>query len=250
MKILLQIRYDGTDFHGYQVQQNARTVQGEFNLACLKLFGCECDVTGCSRTDSGVHALSFWLTVSRRDGKAITIPTDRIPTAFNSVLPSDISVTYAKKVEDLFHPRYDVKEKEYLYLINTNEIQDPFLRNYSYHLSRSITPNQIDNMNKAASFLVGEHDFASFMSEGSNVQSTVRTIYKAEFVLNDKMLEFRISANGFLYNMVRIIVGTLLDIGIKNKSPDEIKTILKKKNRSFAASTAPAQGLYLSRVEY
>ncbi len=255
MKILLKIKYDGTEFFGYQVQREHRTVQGELNRVSARLFGVDCNITGCSRTDSGVHALSFYATVEPKSAAVGNIPISNIPRAYNSLLSDDVCVVAAFEVGDDFHPRYDVISKEYTYLLHNSQTRDPFLKNKALHLPKTISEEQISRMNQAAAHLCGEHDFVSFMSEGSNVQSTLRRIDYA-FVENagevddGSMLAFRICGNGFLYNMVRIIVGTLLEVAYEKIQPDDIVKIINAKDRSAAAQTAPAHGLYLSKVTY
>lgn len=250
MKILLKIKYDGTQFCGYQVQPNKRTVQGTLNEASLLVFGKKCNITGCSRTDSGVHALSFYATVNPCDDSDILIPLTNIPRAMNSALPDDISVTSAFKVDDDFHPRYDVVRKEYTYLIHNSAIKDPFLNCRALQYHKHIDDAHLISMNEAAKYLCGKHDFRSFMAEGSSVVDTVREIDYAFFERDGDLVIFKICGNGFLYNMVRIIVGTMLDVASDRITPEDIKTIIESKNRSASGQTASPCGLYLSRVDY
>ena len=255
MKKLLKIQYDGTDFSGYQVQPNRRTVQGELNSALRVLLGCDCNVTGCSRTDSGVHASAFFATAVPTDNREITIPTDNLPRALNAVLPDDISVISAYEVEDSFHPRYDVIAKEYTYCMYNTVSKDPFLRHRALKLPKPISTEQIERMNAACGYLIGEHDFASFMSEGSSVTDTTREIFYARVepmggIMRDDILSFRICGNGFLYNMVRIITGTLLDVAYNRSHPSDMEDIIHSKNRSTAGQTVPPHGLYLTKVAY
>lgn len=255
MKKLLKIKYNGSNFCGYQVQPSKRTVQGELNRATELLFGCKCNITGCSRTDSGVHALSFFATVEPAEGSMNNIPLSSIPKAINNILPNDISVICAYEVPDEFHPRYDVVSKEYTYLMLNERSKDPFLENTAFQVPKIITEEGLALVNEACGFLQGEHDFSSFMAQGSKIVDTHRTIYyaKAEFTedyLGNRFVTFRICGNGFLYNMVRIITGTMLDVAYKRIKPAEIKRIIDAKSRQAASGTAPACGLYLSRVEY
>jgi len=250
MTVLLKIKYDGTEFSGYQVQPYKRTVQGTLNDASLSVFGKRCNITGCSRTDSGVHARAFYATVKSCDGSVLSIPVSNIPRAMNSVLPSDVSVVAAYEVEDSFHPRYDVVKKEYEYLIHNSAIRDPFLNNRAYQYYRPIDDIHLELMNRAADRFCGRHDFRAFMSEGSSVTDTVREIEYAVFERTGDIIRFKICGNGFLYNMVRIIVGTLLDVSADKITPEDIDMIIESKNRSLAGQTVPACGLYLSRVEY
>ena len=247
MKYFAKIKYLGTAFHGFQVQPGLRTVQGELNAALNQAFGLPCSVTGCSRTDAGVHANEFCLTVDCEGG---TIPADKLPIAVARFLPEDLCLFYAKECESIFHPRYDVKEKEYLYRIINRPIYDPFEFGRAWFLSRPISKNGIDLMNKAACHFVGKHDFSTFMSEGSDVEDTVRTVIALSVTKTDDLIEIRISADGFLYNMVRIIVGTLCEVAFGRISPDDIPDIINSHERSRAGMTAPAEGLYLNKVIY
>lgn len=249
MKILLNIRFVGTNYAGYQVQNNAPTVQGELCRAAEQLFGGRCDVTGCSRTDSGVHANMFCAAVTNHGSASLetTVPTEKIPRAINAFLPPDIAVVSAREVEDSFHPRYDVKSKEYVYLIQNKGERDPFLADRCLFYPRDL---DVEKMNMAAEMFVGEHDFAAYMAAGSNVGSTVRTIYSASVRREGNMIRFSVSGNGFLYNMVRIMTGTLLAVGEGKIAPQDIPSVTASLDRSRAGSTAPACGLYLNRVEY
>lgn len=252
MKLFLKIKYDGTNYAGYQVQNNAPTIQAALNSALNSLFGCDCDVTGCSRTDAGVHAKCFCTTVQFK-GKSYfetNIPCSKIPFALNFRLPDDISVFYAEWVDESFHARYSVISKTYEYRILNSPHRDPFLKNKVYHIPKPIPDIGIENMKKAAEHFCGMHDFASFMSVGSSVTSTERTVYFCEVKKNAEEITVRISADGFLYNMVRIICGTLLEVGKGNISPDEIDYIITSKNRNVAGPTLPACGLYLTEVKY
>ena len=250
MKLLLKIKYDGADFCGYQAQPSKRTVQGTLNEAAYQLTGKQCNITGCSRTDSGVHALSFYCTVCPTDNSEISIPLANIPTAFNKLLPSDIAVAGAYYVPDDFHPRYDVKSKEYTYLFYNSAQKDPFMSDRALHLKKRLDSTAIDRMNEAARLLCATQDFRSFMAANSKITDTVRTIYSAEFYFDEDIIKFKIKGNGFLYNMVRIIVGTLLDVGYNKIQPADIKRIIDSKDRKNAGQTVSPAGLYLSSVEY
>ncbi len=250
MKILLKIRFDGTMFCGYQTQPSKRTVQSTLNEAANHVFGRECNITGCSRTDSGVHALCFYCTVCPIDNTSVKIPIDKIPNAFNCVLSNDISVLSAFWVNDDFHPRYDVISKEYTYLIHNSNIKDPFLSNRALQLKHKITDEGLKRMNDAAAFLCGTHDFKSFMAQNSKITDSVRTIFSSSFEKDDDLIRFKISGNGFLYNMVRIIVGTLIDVGYGKKDVESIKKIIESCDRKNAGQTVQPHGLYLSSVIY
>ena len=252
MKLLLHIRFLGTAYAGYQVQKNGRTVQGELNRATEALLGYPCDVVGCSRTDSGVHANEFCCTVSRKgtDVLETTLPAERFPRAIDCLLPDDISVMKAEWVEESFHPRYDVRYKEYIYRIYARPERDPFLVGRAYADKLPITDEAFRRMETAAADFCGEHDFSSFMAAGSKVTSTVRRVEYARLERDGDLITFTVAANGFLYNMVRIMAGTLLDVAHGRIDEHAIPEILASKDRSCAGFTAPPQGLYLNRVVY
>ena len=247
MKYFAKIKYLGTAFHGFQVQPELRTVQGELNAALNEAFGLPCKVTGCSRTDAGVHANEFCLTVECDGG---TIPADKLPIAVSRFLPEDLSLFYAKECNESFHPRYDVKEKEYLYRIMNTRIYDPFYYGRVWFLPRYVDDAALKKMNAAAKHFLGRHDFSTFMAEGSDVEDTVRNITSLSVAREGDIIDVRISADGFLYNMVRIIVGTLTEVAFGRISPDDIPEIIASRDRSRAGMTAPAEGLYLNRVVY
>ena len=247
MKYFAKIKYLGTAFHGFQVQPGLRTVQGELNAGLNQAFGLPCKVTGCSRTDAGVHANEFCLSVEC-DGA--TIPADKLPIAVARFLPEDLSLFYAEECDTDFHPRYDVKEKEYLYRIINRPIYDPFEYGRAWFLSRPINDRGLEMMRQAASHFIGKKDFCTFMSEGSDVEDTVRNITSLAVERSGDLIEIRICADGFLYNMVRIIVGTLTEVAFGRISPDDIPDIIESHNRARAGMTAPAEGLYLNKVIY
>lgn len=244
MKILLELSYDGTNYHGWQVQADKVTVQSTLQDACERIFGARLPVTGCSRTDSGVHARRFYCTAAGD----ITVPCERIPAALNSVLPFDISVLSAVEVNEDFHPRYDCRGKEYCYSIYTGGVRDPLNYKYSWQLCR---PLDTDAMRRAARYFIGTHDFAGFCASGSSVTDTVRTVFSLDIEeTGDGYVKVYVSADGFLYNMVRIIVGTLVMVGTGRADADGMGDIIATRDRSRAGSTAPACGLYLNRVFY
>jgi len=251
-KILLDISFLGTAYCGYQVQPNLPTVQQKLCEAAKALFGVECDIVGCSRTDSGVHARQFCATVSEKGKQGIDtgIPVDKIPSALNFFLPNDISVKSARLVDETFHPRYDVRYKEYLYCIHNAKERDPFMNDISWHYPRRLDDEALSRMNDAAQMFVGTHDFCSYMAANSSVKSTVRTIYEAQLCRDGDMIFFRIRGDGFLYNMVRIIMGTLIAVGEGKLAPEDIRDITESHDRSRAGITAPAKGLYLNKVVY
>lgn len=252
MKILLRIAFLGSDYCGYQVQPNGITVQQRLNEAARDLFGYECDIVGCSRTDSGVHANDFCVTVAKKDESFIqtTVPTEKIPQALSVRLPKDISVLSASEVEDSFHPRYDVLYKEYLYQIWNGQARNPFLEDRSWHCPKPIDEEALLRMQKAAEAFVGKHDFASFMAADSKIKDSVRTVIDASVVRQGDLIIFKISADGFLYNMVRIFTGTLVDVAYGRIDPTDIVNIIGSRDRSKAGVTAPPQGLFLNKVKY
>ena len=243
MKILLDIAFVGSAYCGWQSQKKGDSVQEKITSAAKELFGKECDVTGCSRTDSGVHANGFCAVVSEKGTNSLntSIPLVNIPRAMNSFLPDDISVNCATEVHDDFHPRYDVKHKEYVYLIHTRPERN------AWHYPKRLN---VELMNEAAQFFVGKHDFSSFMAAGSKIVDTRRTVVNASVTSDGDMIRFRVGADGFLYNMVRIMTGTLIDVGLGKICPEEIANIINKCDRRAAGITAPADGLYLDKVFY
>ena len=252
MKLLLKISFLGTNYNGYQVQPDKPTVQRELNDAAKRILGFECDVVACSRTDSGVHANEFYICVSKKGENNLecTIPMDKIPFAFNSVLPDDISVLEGKMVDNEFHPRYDVKHKEYIYKIWNNPIKNPFYSDRAYHIPQSYSDEIIEKMNEAAQFFCGKHDFCSYMAQGSKIVDSNREIKYAQVYREGDFIIFKVAADGFLYNMVRIMMGTLLLVAQGKIEPSDIEKITESKNRKNAGSTVPACGLYLNKVEY
>lgn len=252
MKLLIHIAYVGTKYCGYQVQSNAPSIQKELNRATEALFGYPCDIVGCSRTDSGVHARDFCATVAKRGTN--DLPTDllpnRIPQALCAHLPEDIRVFAAEWVPPDFHARYDVSEKEYLYRIYNAPVMDPFEIDRAWHFPQKIDADGLACMQTAAAYLLGKHDFSAFMAQGSHVGNTERTVTKSQIEVRDSLILYRVAADGFLYNMVRIMVGTLIDVGRGKIQPEEIPSILGGKDRAAAGQTAPACGLYLDRVQY
>ncbi len=241
---LICIFYDGTEFCGYQIQDNGRTVGGVMLTALKRVFGEVLNVSGCSRTDSGVHALNYFISF-----KADTrMSPETVVKALNANLPDDVSVKSCREVADDFHARYSVISKEYEYRMYTAESKSPFMRNHALYLKY---PLNVELLNKAAKSFVGTHDFCSFMASGSKITDTVRTVYKAEVSENSEgFYTFNISADGFLYNMVRIAVGTLLEVQQGKIYPEDIKKIIEAHDRNKAGFTAPPHGLYLKEVCY
>lgn len=247
MKYFAKIKYLGTNFHGFQVQPNERTVQGELCAALAEATGFPCKVTGCSRTDAGVHANEFCILV---DCEGATVPPDRLPVAVARFMPNDLSLYYAEEAKEGFHPRYDVISKEYLYKIKNERVYDPFFFGRAWFLPKPIDDIHIAKMQSAAEFLLGKHDFSAFMSPGSDVTDTIRNIFYIKIDKTGSDIDIRICADGFLYNMVRIIVGTLIEVAYDRLAPEKMEEILRLRDRSNAGMTVPPDGLYLNKVSY
>ena len=241
--LLLTLRYNGTEFHGWQVQPNGNTIQQELCNAFKRLSGNDENIIGCSRTDSGVHANMFCCNVRTE----CSVSVEKIPDALNFYLPPQIAVYDCKEVDFDFHARYDCKGKEYVYLIYNGKYRNPFYENKAMFYSYEIDAEMLDN--EAKSF-IGVHDFSAFCSAGSEVEDKVREIYDCSVKRNGDLIEIKVSGNGFLYNMVRIIVGTLLDIQKGKIEKGSIGKIIASCNRENAGVTAEPQGLYLNKVFY
>ncbi|KNF08052.1 tRNA pseudouridine synthase A [Gottschalkia purinilytica] len=241
--IKLIVEYDGTSYCGWQKQPNQPTIQETIENAIYKITKEDITLIGSGRTDSGVHALgqvaNFYTNTS--------IPDIKIKDALNSVLPQDISIRESIEVLEDFHSRYSAVGKQYKYVIYNNKTRSPILRNYSYHVSYKLN---IDNMERGLKYFIGTHDFCSFMSSGSSIEDTVRSIQEAYLNRQEEIIEIYIKGTGFLYNMVRIIVGTLVDIGTGKIHYSEVPKIIESKDRGKAGHTSPAKGLYLREVFY
>lgn len=253
-KVLLTVAYVGTAYCGYQVQPNGITVQEVLGNAAKTLFGFACDVVGCSRTDSGVHARCFCVCLSNKgeDHLTTTIPAERIARALNAHLPQDISVLRSIEVSADFHPRYDVVSKEYEYLIYNGAERDPFFTDRAWHIPTLIDENAIVTMNHAAAHFVGTQDFSAFRAVGADTEpkDAVRTVFSASVERQGDLISFRVRADGFLYHMVRIMAGTLVAVAKGRIDPDNIPALIASGDRTKAGMTAPACGLYLNRVFY
>jgi len=247
MKLLLRVSYLGTRYCGFQVQKNGLAIQQVLQDAAEQVWGERFPLTGCSRTDAGVHAKDFACTLE--GGQALgRIPLDALPAVLNRYLPDDVAVQTATAVADSFHPRYDVAYKEYKYYILNRPSRSPFDADRAWHYPH---PLKVEEMNQAAARIIGKHDFSAFMSSGSSVTDTVRTVIDCRVTEDDLgHVIVTVSADGFLYNMVRIIVGTLVDVSRGRIAPEQIEQIIASGDRSKAGSTAPACGLYLNRVVY
>ena len=242
-RVKLVVAYDGTNYHGWQVQDNGITIEEVLNRTISELVQEDIKVIGASRTDAGVHAcgnVAVFDTESR-------IPGDKFSFALNQRLPEDIRIQESCEVDADFHPRYADTVKTYEYNILNRRCELPSKRLYA---AFCYYPRDIERMNQAAADLVGEHDFKSFCSAGAQVQTTVRTIYAVNVTKEDDMVHIRITGNGFLYNMVRIIAGTLMQVGTGLMEPEQVKGILEARDRSKAGPTAVAKGLTLVEIRY
>lgn len=242
-RVKLVVAYDGTNYHGWQVQDNGITIEEVLNRTISELVQEDIKVIGASRTDAGVHAcgnVAVFDTESR-------IPGDKFSFALNQRLPEDIRIQKSCGVDADFHPRYADTVKTYEYNILNRRFELPTKRLYA---AFCYYPMDIERMNQAAAYLVGEHDFKSFCSAGAQVQTTVRTIYAVNVTKEDDMVHIRITGNGFLYNMVRIIAGTLMQVGTGLMEPEQVKEILEARDRSKAGPTAVAKGLTLVEIRY
>ena len=243
MRVRLIVDYDGTNYHGWQIQKNAITVEEILQQALCDLLQEPIELVGASRTDAGVHArgnVAVFDTHTR-------IPAEKIAIAVNQRLPEDIRVMQSEEVEEQFHPRYAESEKTYEYHISNVPIQLPTRRLYSYFV---YLPLDVEKMQEAAKLFVGEHDFAGFCSAKSQVQTTVRTIYDCQVEKEGDEICIRVRGNGFLYNMVRIIAGTLVEVGLGRRKLSTVSQAIEKADRSLAGPTAPPEGLTLIKIEY
>ncbi len=244
MKILLTLSYDGTKYSGWQIQENAVTVQQRINEGLSRLYTQEISVLGASRTDAGVHAICQKAVFSVDKNP---IPPERLPYALNSFLPKDIVVTRAEYVSDDFHPINDAKLKTYEYRIKYGDFLNPKERNYCEFVKGTL---DIEKMQKAAVQFLGRHDFKGFSAAGSSVKTTIREIFEINIVHKNSEVLIIVTGDGFLYNMVRIIAGTLIYVGQGKINENDITAIIKSKDRSKAGKTAGPQGLTLINIVY
>ena len=243
MRVRLIVAYDGTNYHGWQIQKNAITVEEILQQALCDLLQEPIELVGASRTDAGVHArgnVAVFDTHTR-------IPAEKIAIAVNQRLPEDIRVMQSEEVAEQFHPRYAESEKTYEYHISNVPIQLPTRRLYSYFV---YLPLDVEKMQEAAKLFVGEHDFAGFCSAKSQAQTTIRTIYDCQVEKEGDEICIRGRGNGFLYNMVRIIAGTLVEVGLGRRKLSTVSQAIEKADRSLAGPTAPPEGLTLIKIEY
>ncbi|MBR1483213.1 MAG: tRNA pseudouridine(38-40) synthase TruA [Ruminococcus sp.] len=242
--LLLTISYDGRQFHGWQIQQNAFTVQEAFQTALSKIIGSDFDLKGCSRTDTGVHANMYCISLKT----AHPIPPERLKAALNRWLPLSVAVNACTEVPPDFHARYSCKSKEYIYKIWNSEVRSPFLEGYALHYRYPLDEKLLHH---AAQAYVGTHDFTSFCTLDSREKGDLtRTVMAFSVTREGDMVTMRVEADGFLYNMVRIMVGTLLRVAQGKIPPEALPDIIEQRNRACAGPTAQACGLYLNKVRY
>lgn len=243
-RYLLKLRFDGSNYHGWQVQANAVTVQQVLQEKLLDITdGRAQNITGCSRTDSGVHANAFYCHFDTGVG----LSAEQFQCALNAKLPLDIAVLHCREVNAQFHARYSAKGKQYLYRFYHSRVRDPFRDRYALRLER---PLDFLLLNAGAAAFLGTHDFSAFCASGSSIKDTVRTMFACGFTENGDEAVFSVSGNGFLYHMVRIMVGTLLQLQTGKITVDDISAIISGKKREAAGKTAPPYALYLNEVYY
>ncbi|HHV16638.1 MAG TPA: tRNA pseudouridine(38-40) synthase TruA [Gelria sp.] len=242
-RIRMTVEYDGSRYHGFQIQHNANTIQAELENGIKRLTGEEASIICAGRTDSGVHALGQVIAFDTHS----SIPEDKWHFALNSFLPADIQIIESSECSPFFNPRYDALSKTYHYIIYRQNKGSIFYRNYALHNTDSLN---IVAMQTACKLLEGRHNFKSFCASGSSVKTFERSVFRCNLIEEKPFLRLEIQADGFLYNMIRIIMGTLLEIGRGSYCPETIKEIIAAQDRSRAGPTAPPQGLYLMAVEY
>lgn len=241
--ILVSLRFDGTAYHGWQVQSNAVTVQETVQDTLEKILKYRPSVVGCSRTDAGVHANEFCFNFHT----SAAIPCDRLRRALNSNFPYDVAAISCREVPGAFHARYSAVGKEYIYKIWNSDARDPFMNPYSFFCPRRL---DTELMTRAARDFLGTHDFSAFCASGSDAEDTVRTVSLLDIERSGPLVTVRIRADGFLYNMVRIIAGTLVAVSQGRIAPDGVSEIITGGRRVPAGQTLPACGLFLNRVFY
>ena len=241
--IMLKIEYDGKDFNGWQKQPTKLNIQGEIERAIKDITGEEVDLIASGRTDAGVHSLGQVANFKTNSN----IPVEKFPIALNTKLKRSIRILEAKEVEERFHSRYNCKKKTYRYIINNSENGTAIYRDLEYNFSQKL---DVEKMNQAVKKFIGEHDFKGFKASGTSSKSSVRIIYEAKVYKEGERIIIELTGNGFLYNMVRIISGTLVDVGIGKIKVEDIEDIINYGERERAGKTLPPQGLYLVKVEY
>jgi len=241
IKLILQ--YDGTAYHGFQIQPDVITIQGVLEDTIFRLLGEKVHIYGCSRTDAGVHAIRYVAGFML----STPIPSEKIAFVMNNALPADIRILSSEEMDSDFHPRFSCLGKTYRYVINTDPDADVFSKNYEWQLRHSL---DVESMKLAAKHIIGKHDFRSFMTTGPDMENTTRNVHSLDIICEDKLIKIYIKADGYLYNMVRIITGTLVSVGEGRILPDYVKEIISKKDRNFAGPTAPPQGLALYEIYY
>lgn len=241
-RYFLELAYNGTDFHGWQMQDNAPSIQQEITEKLSTILQTETPITGCGRTDAGVHASQFF---AHFDTEELPVDKDTLVHKMNTMLPASIAIYGLQQVQNDAHTRFHASKRSYQYFISTRK--DPFHADRSYKFN---VPLDLNAMNKACALLLGEKDFGCFCKANADNRTDICTVHHASWEQNENMILFNITANRFLRNMVRAIVGTLLDIGQGKTSLQEFELILASKNRSEAGRSVPASGLFLSRVEY
>lgn len=241
--IKIELEYDGTNYNGFQKQPNQKTIQGEIEKAIEKVFGENISINGAGRTDAGVHALGQVCNFNISSD----IKAENITMALNTILPGDIVIKTAEDVNEKFHARKSAKQKQYKYVINNNKVRSAINRKrevwYKYNID-------IDIMKEASKLLIGKHDYRAFMSSGSSIKDTVRTIKEIEIEKCGGIITINITGDGFLYNMVRIIAGTLIEIASAKRKIEDISKAFETKERTFSGKTMPPQGLYLVKIWY
>ncbi len=243
MNILLTLAYDGTNYFGWQRQKNQISVQQRLEEALSALLKKNVEVRGASRTDTGVHALGQAALLKTET----SIPVEKIPYAVNSFLPDDIVVTNAKIVDDNFHPQYSVLKKTYQYKILNSKFRNPKLRNYSEFVKDEL---DVSKMQSACKYFIGTYDFKAFCASGSSAKTTVRTIFDLNVFKNGDIIDIEVTGSGFLYNMVRIIAGTLIYVGLGKFEPAYVREIIELRDRTLAGKTVGPAGLTLMKIYY
>lgn len=241
--IKLTIEYDGKKFNGWQKQPDKLNIQGEIESAIKEITGEEVELVGSGRTDAGVHAIGQVANFKTNSN----LPIEKFAIAINSKLKKSIVIKDAEEVEERFHSRYNAKQKTYRYVINNSKQGTAIYRDLECHIPMDLN---LEEMKKAAKYFEGEHDFKAFKASGTSSKSSIRTIYKAEVIVEENRIKIELTGNGFLYNMVRIISGTLVDVGLGKIKAEEIPSIIESGDRSKAGKTLPAHGLYLVEVKY